>query len=222
LFAIFSGMGHIIVNNPYLSRKWDTHTKMEWARLIFHIVTGTAIVSIYGLSSIDKGLALIILGIIAVFFVAGDLLRLTNSRANNLARRIFKSLMRADERNSVAGTTYYVIGCWLSILIFDRLVACASILLLILGDGAAKLVGKKFGRRILCRNKTLEGTLANFLVSLTTVLLLGKLAGHPHFFLGSIIGALAATLAELIPRVDNLAVPLLGGLSLAGALYYLG
>ena len=129
---------------------------MKWIRLIFHTATGAAIVSIYGLSNIDKSLALIILGIIAIFFVAGDLLRLANSKINNLAQRIFKSLMRVDERNRVAGTTYYVIGCWLSILIFSKLIACVSILFLILGDGAAKLVGKKFGRIIIYGNKTLE------------------------------------------------------------------
>jgi len=195
---------------------------MKWIRFIFHTVTGSAIVSIYGLSNIDKSLALIILGIIAIFFVAGDLLRLANSKINNLAQRIFKLLMRVDERNRVAGTTYYVIGCWLSILIFSKLIACVSILFLILGDGAAKLVGKKFGRIVIYGNKTLEGTLTSFLVSLAIALFLCKLAGYPHFFLGSLIGAGAATLAELIPRADNLSIPLFGGIGLTAALYYLG
>ena len=195
---------------------------MKWIRLIFHTATGAAIVSIYGLSNIDKSLALIILGIIAIFFVAGDLLRLANSKISNLAQRIFKPLMRVDERNRIAGTTYYVIGCWLSILIFSKLVVCVSILFLILGDGAAKLVGKKFGRIVIYGNKTLEGTLTNFLVSLAIALFLCKLARYPHFFLGSLIGAGAATLAELIPRADNLAIPLFGGIGLTTTLYYLG
>jgi len=102
------------------------------------------------------------------------------------------------------------------------LVACISILFLMVGDAVAKIVGRKFGRRTLYGKKTLEGTLANFLVSLIIVMLLCRSAGYSHFFLCSILGALAATLAELIPRADNLSVPLFSGITLTAALYYLG
>jgi dolichol kinase len=66
-------------------------------------------------------------------------------------------------------------------------------------------VGKSIGRRKI-GSKTLEGSAACFL---------GSLAGGIFFVnpLLAIIGALAAALAELIPRVDdNLTIPILAGL----------
>ena len=77
---------------------------------------------------------------------------------------------------------------------------------MILGDMSAALVGKMWGRTKLLGKKSLEGSAACFVVCVLIALV--KL--NPVI---AIIGALVATIVELIPFPidDNLTVPLVSG-----------
>lgn len=193
-------------------------TRTEWPRLIFHTGSGITIVLIYGLTSIGKPAALIILGAIALFFVIGDLLRHHHAATANLARKIFGALMRPEEEKRLGGSTYYVVGCWLAVLAFSRVIACTSVLFLVFGDGAASVVGKGLSQRKPW-TKSLARTLTNFTVCFGIGLVIFKMTAQLDPWPVSTMGALGATLGELVPRLDNLTIPILSGLLLTTAVY---
>ena len=105
------------------------------------------------------------------------------------------------------GSTYYLFSSLLTVLLFPKPIAIASILILILSDTFAALVGKGIGRVPIFR-KTLEGSLAFFLSALVIVFVY---PGVDRF--SGVIGALGATVIELlpVPLDDNLTIPFVAG-----------
>lgn len=190
--------------------------KTEWPRTLFHTLTGLTIVSIYGLTDISRELSLIILGAVALFFLLGDLFRQFIPGVNRLAEKIFKGIIRQEERREVASTTYYVVGCWIAILTFPRLIASIAVLLLVVGDTSAKII-----RRVKGRYFTLEAILGNFIICFLVAWLIFKVAEIPNPIVLSFLGALGASTAEMIPRIDNLAIPILSGTLMTLGLYLL-
>jgi len=180
--------------------------KTEWPRTLFHTITGLTIVSIYGLTDISRELSLIILGAIALFFLLGDLFRQFIPRVNRLAEKLFKGIIRQEEKRKMASTTYYVIGCWVAILIFPRLITSIAVLLLVVGDTSAKMIRRARGRYF-----TLEAILGNFIICFLVAWLIFKVAEIPNSIVLSFLGALGASAAEMIPKIDNLAIPILSG-----------
>ena len=105
------------------------------------------------------------------------------------------------------GSTFFLFSTILTILLFPKPIAVSSLLILILADTAAALVGKGIGR-VRIFGKTLEGSMAFFLTALLIVWIYPTL----NRFSGS-VAALGATLIELLPiRLnDNLTIPLTAG-----------
>lgn len=192
--------------------------KKELDRIIFHISSGSAIVLIYGFTDIPREWVLIGLGIIAIFFLLGDIFRLFVPKINTVVKKIFRRMMRREETRKLAASSYYAIGCWLSILIFTRVVACICILFLVVCDTLTKIT-----RKALKRYKPplpFLGTLAvNFPVSFFIAFILIRYATSKNPFLPSLLGALGASIGEAIPKIDNLTIPLLSGTLLTLGLY---
>ena len=188
--------------------------RTEWPRILFHILTGLTIVSIYGLTNISKEQSLIILGAVALFFLLGDLFRQFIPRVNRLAHKIFKGIIRQEEKRKIASTTYYVIGCWVAILIFPRLVASIAVLLLVVGDTSAKIIRQARGRHF-----TLEAISGNFIICFLVAWLIFRVAEIPNAIVLSLLGALGASAAEMIPKIDNLAIPILSGVLMTIGFY---
>lgn len=126
--------------------------------------------------------------------------------------------MHPEEEKRLGGSTYYVVGCWLAVLTFNRVIACTSVLFLVFGDGAARMVGKRVSRAKIPA-KSLAGALTNFLLCFSIGIVVFKMAVHPHPYFFSSIGAVGATLGELIPGVDNLTIPILSGLLMTMTVY---
>jgi dolichol kinase len=105
------------------------------------------------------------------------------------------------------GSTYFLFAILLTIMLFPKPIAIASILILILSDTAAALIGKWIGR-VKIFGKTLEGSLAFFITALLIVWLYPQM----NRFWGS-VAALGATVMEVLPIKldDNLSIPLVAG-----------
>ena len=141
--------------------------------------------------------------------VSVDLLRLSDRRFRRFFARLFRSLIRPHERAHLIGSTYYMIAALLSVIVFDRSVAVAALTFLVLGDAAAAIVGRRFGRPGLF-GKSPQGSAACLGVCLA--------AGWPilHDPTLVVVGALAATIAEAlpVPMDDNMRVPVFSGLAM--------
>ncbi len=136
-----------------------------------------------------------------------ELARMHDARVRLLLSRFFRDLVRRHESKQLLGSTYLLIAAVLTIELFSKEVAVASLGALVLGDSAAALVGKTMGRvRIL--GKTLEGSVACFVVSF---LFAWGVVGLPAWL--AACGALTATLFELlpVPLDDNFRIPLSAG-----------
>ncbi len=175
---------------------------------------------------ISKELALKFLVPLTVFSILLDFGRHIFPPLNKFFTHFFGFMLREHEKDSkkknLSGASYVFLACTLSIFIFPKLFAITGITVLILGDIAAALIGRKFGRHKFFF-KSLEGTLAFFIVSALVVLVIPKFEG---LFLEYIIGFVAAAVGALAENLsygwadDNLTIPISIGLTMA-ILYWL-
>ncbi|MCZ6676295.1 MAG: SEC59/DGK1/VTE5 family protein [Candidatus Poribacteria bacterium] len=157
---------------------------------------------------IPHSTALLIVGILAGIALLIELLKVLFPPFLNWFVQTFSLVLRARERKGgFTGTTYYFIASFLCILIFDQTLAIVCLCFLTLGDLFAALIGKRWGRIKPFSDKSLEGSLACFIVCALIALLMKF---HPVV---AITGAAVATLIELIPMKldDNLTMPLISG-----------
>lgn len=155
----------------------------------------------------DKSTMLVLVGGLTGVAITVELGKWLSPRFREIFFRLFTPLLRSHERQgAITGATYYLISTLLCILFFDKHLAVVCIFFMVLGDMSAALVGKMWGRTKLTGQKSLEGSVACFIVC--TAIALVKF--HP---IVGITGALVATFVEIIPlRIDdNLTVPLLSG-----------
>jgi dolichol kinase len=178
---------------------------VEIRRKIVHLAT--LIIPIgYGLTSRETALLFVVplfLGLLGI-----DLLRHFHTGTASLFKRyFFGKVLREEEKPTLMGSTYFLFSTILTVLLFPKSIAITSLLILILSDTAAALVGKGIGR-IRIFGKTLEGSAAFFVTSLLVVWLYPNL----NRFSGT-LAALGGTLIELLPiRLnDNLSIPLVTG-----------
>ena len=179
-------------------------------RSLWHLLGGLLLPAIYYFTS--KKISLIVFGIFFIFFFLADFLRLHYPRLNERIFKYFKTIIKEEERNSFSGNPYYISGAFLSVLLFEKGIAIASLCFLACGDLAASLVGKKWGR-IRIKGKSLEGGLGSLLACLLIGIVLLVLRLKLSFGI-LLIGALTASIVELFSpgRKDNLTVPLFSGL----------
>ncbi len=110
------------------------------------------------------------------------------------------------------GATYVLLSATIVVLVFPKLVAVTCFVILIVGDMAAALIGRRFGRHPFF-HKSLEGSGAFLLTGLLAVALLPKIEYHPAEYL---IGALAVACGAIVEALpvdidDNLSIPLAAG-----------
>ena len=178
---------------------------VEIRRKMVHLAT--LIIPIgYALTSRETTLIFVIplfLGLLGI-----DLFRHFHSGTAALFNRFFFGrVLREEEKPTLMGSTYFLFSTILAVLLFPKPIAITSLLILILSDTAAALVGKAIGR-VRIFGKTLEGSAAFFLTSLLIVWFFPNL----NRFSGT-LAALGGTLIELAPiRLnDNLTIPLVTG-----------
>jgi dolichol kinase len=146
-----------------------------------------------------------------ILSLAIEVFRLNHPRIRGVFRHFFGELLRNHEEASLLGSTYLLIAVLLTIHLFDKPVAVLALAFLILGDTVAAIVGKSIGKHKLLGGKTVEGSLACFLMCLGLSLLM---PGIP-FFVG-LVGATTAMIFELlpIPLDDNFRIPLSAGFAM--------
>ncbi len=166
----------------------------------------------YYLLGFERLEAFWILLYITILMLVIDLSRLRNWWFwRVLASPVFSRMIRRHEADGdLTGASYILLTSCATIALFSKPVAIAAISFIIVGDAAAALVGRRFGRTKIGR-KTVEGSLgclgATVLVAIFTPGISLQVA---------LLGALVATLVEAWPMGvdDNVSVPLLSGLAM--------
>ncbi len=134
---------------------------------------------------------------------------------------LVKGIEREDK--SDLGTIYYPISLVILVifsfgLLSKPYIGAIGVFIMGYGDGIAGILGSRFGKKRLCKNKTYIGSMFMFIISfLTTFILLWYY--HPvHMILYSFIIASVATILELFSYkgIDNLTVPIMSSF-----IYYL-
>lgn len=180
----------------------------ELRRKSIHLL-GLVVPILYFFTSRD--LIIIGVGALLTLALAAELLKGVVPGVRVIFLRIFSPILRSQEqKGGLTGATYFLIGSFLCILFFDKTLAIVCLCFLTLGDLCAALIGKQWGRIKLFSRKSLEGSLACFVVCTAAALLIGL---HPVV---AIAGALVATLIELLPVGvdDNVTIPLISGLAM--------
>ncbi len=169
---------------------------------------------------LPRPLSLMILGPFVAGSVVMDIVRLRKLPLHGFLNRLLGPILREHEGADFAGSSYILSASFLSILLFHKSVAVAAISFIILGDIAAALVGRRFGKirfgYSLARSnasgnsrKSLEGSLSCLFVCL----LVAVLVPHLPLWIG-VAGAVVASGVEgvTLPINDNFSVPLISGL----------
>ncbi len=194
----------------------STRDDLQLGRRLFHVANGSSVATAYALLFTHQQVVHLFGTIACVVYVL-DRVRIAYPEV--VARRapwVNRFLVRAEEEVREAAMTPYAIAVLLTILSVPKGAALIAIYTLAIADPLAAIVGIRLGRRVLVRNRTLEGSLAFFVATLViaaTVLAYTTPAAGGTIAAAALTIALAAALFELLPlRIDdNLTIPLAVG-----------
>ena len=193
-----------------------TRNDLQLGRRLFHLVNGVATATAYALLFTHEQV-IHIFGTIACIVYILDRVRMAYPEA--VARRapwMNRLFLRAEEQVRESAMIPYAIAVLLTILTVPKLAALIAIYTLAIADPLAAVVGIRWGRRPVARNRTLAGSLAFFgatLIIAAAVLGGGADASVLGVAATSLAIALAAAAFEVLPlRIDdNLTIPLFVG-----------
>lgn len=145
-----------------------------------------------------------------------DVARLYSPPVEEWCTHAFGWLLRKKETDKVHkrlnGATCVLISATVCVLVFPKIIAITSFIILIISDMMSALVGRRFGRHKLF-DKSIEGSAAFFLSALLIVIFIPKI---DYLFGEYIIGGVAAAGGAVIEALpwdidDNLTIPLAVG-----------
>ena len=137
--------------------------------------------------------------------------------------KLFKKMLRAEVKPGqwiVSGGAPVLLAALLVNMIFPPFIAAASMAVMLTGDAAAALVGRKFGKHKIANGKSLEGTLSFIAVGYIALSIVGIICHAPEiFYLLGIFGVISSSIAELFTEQikidDNFTIPLTVGIVLS-------
>jgi diacylglycerol kinase (CTP) len=167
-------------------------------------------------------MTLLIVGWLA--FVPADFMRQKNSQINRTLSNLFRPIMRSNELNRLAGTTYLITGALVITLLFNKGVVALSLLFLAFADPIASYIGIKYGKDKIFGHKSVQGFVAAFAVCSTLCFLfLFYNQVQEHLIVVSLLAGLIGALSELIPLAkldDNFTMPVLSSVGLTLLFYF--
>ncbi len=197
-----------------LKRRSDVH----WARKIWHMGGVSLLAGLF--AHLPHSTSILFLSIAWLAFVPIDFLRLKRPALNEFLMHLFGPIMRQNEVNKLAGTSYLLTGILIVAALFPANVALLTMLFLAFADPIASYAGIRFGKDKIFGQKSLQGSLAAFFVC--SILTFSFLTYHwllmDRLVIVSLLGGLIGSLSELIPVFrldDNLTLPVLSATSLA-------
>ena len=136
--------------------------------------------------------------------------------------KLFSKMLRNEVKKGqwiVSGGAPVLAAALMVNILFTPVIAASSLALMLTGDAAAALIGRKFGAHKLVNNKSLEGVLAFILAGSAAVFLVFAITGITgKYSIWGFISVIAGALAELFQKQlkldDNFTIPLSCGIIL--------
>ncbi len=207
----------IVDGGPVAPTKLKLRNDLHISRKLWHIA-GVGLIAVI-MNNISPQDSLFDLSIAALLIIPFDLFRLRRPDLNQKIVVLFKPVIRIEEVMKISGTSFLIVGAFTVILLFPKKVAVLAILLLAFGDPTSSIFGVLWGKDRIWGNKSLQGSLACFVVC-SFVCALYFLNHHlmvERIVLVSILGGLIGALSELIQFKkldDNMTFPILAGFGL--------
>jgi len=196
-----------------------TNLLAEFRRKSVHLF---ALVIPVGYLIVPENPAKLILAVCAFIAVLLDLLKYYDKGFRRIFFRIFGKMLRSKEIRRFTSSSYILAAGLICAFAYSKWVMVISMAFIILGDIAGAIFGKRFGKHKTIGNKTLEGSMAFFLVAYFGAIAFKLIALPQVPWSALFMGALSAAVLESMPLGvdDNLSVPVLTGLLLQ--LMYVG
>jgi len=185
-------------------------SRSEAIRETIHI--GGILVPLFCMYLLEYHIAAILVLLFTLFYIASEITRLKGINFPILHAITRKAAITPELHEFALDPISFALGIFFSLILFPVPINYASIAILTLGDSAAIIFGKKFGRTIFPFNKgkRMEGTIFGFFFAFVGALIF---VNDP---VKALVGAAVGMLAECLPLPvsDNLTIPLASGLAM--------
>jgi dolichol kinase len=193
-----------------------TRKDLQLGRRLIHMANGTSIATAYALLFTHTQVVRIFGTIACVVYIL-DRIRIHYPQALKQTPWVNQLFFRAEEEFRESAMVPYAISLLLTILTFPQPIALIAIYTLAIADPLSALVGIRYGRRHVVRDKSVEGSLAFLAVTASITAIVLSYAGT-ETPLGTVIAVssllgLCGAVFEMLPiRIDdNLTIPLFVG-----------
>ena len=184
----------------------------NYKRNAFHITCGLSVLTLTEVLPSRIWLILPPLGF-AIFAWGCEISRRIWPSVNDKLMRLFGPVAHVHERHRVNSSTWYVTALLILGMIAPRYAAASGVAVLALADPSAALIGRRFGSIKLHAGRSLQGSLAFFVVGFAATFAVLSLR-HPTSTLSTLAVAFAASLSGAIAELytdrldDNFTIPL--------------
>lgn len=132
-------------------------------RKIIHI---DSVIFPFAILIFDKKIYLPIIAFFFGAFLTAEFFRFEIKSFRLFFKEFFGGLIKHPENKKFTGATWVCFSAFFIALFFDKYIASFSMFLLCLSDPISALVGKFAGKHKIYKNKTLEGSIVFFIVSI--------------------------------------------------------
>jgi dolichol kinase len=186
--------------------------RQEIYRKLIHLSSLWMCVVMY---TLDRSPALFIFAGLAILVFIGEILRRQDTATARFLNRCFGNMLRGAEREKKlrpSGAFYMLVGAFLTVLLFPRVTAVTAFAMMLTGDTAAALIGRRFGR-VKLFDKSAEGLAAFIATAYAAALVIyfwiPTEAGYLKIAAaGAVVGGVTELLTKKLHLDDNLSVPL--------------
>ncbi|RJS80520.1 hypothetical protein CW708_00345 [Candidatus Bathyarchaeota archaeon] len=160
---------------------------------------------------LNRYITALLIFLVTVLYTASEFARISGKTFPIFTLITSKAAVKLEQYEFATAPIFYAFGIIISLLIFTPSISYASIAILTLGDGAAALFGRKFGKTQFPFNKAkhLEGTIPGLIFAFVGASIF---LNPTKAFIGAVVGTSVECLPT--PVSDNIAVPLISGVIL--------
>ncbi|MCX7877815.1 MAG: hypothetical protein N2510_04140 [Ignavibacteria bacterium] len=184
--------------------------KGELLRKMIHYSSSLIPVGYYFL---DKNIILAVLLSLLVGLIVVEILKYRSEIIYSLYIKYFGSMLRGHEYDRgkfrLNGASWVIISFLFCIILFPKLIAIVSMLILSFADSTSAIAGILFGKRKYAPNRTYLGTVVFFLTGALVVIFSPKYFYSFNEYLAGFIALTLTTIADGInlPVDDNFTIP---------------